>query len=306
MTPSDSDPKAPLPAVRNDPTIPRTALERVLARATELQSEGTDAPEAVSESRLMEIAREVGIDTANLRQALAEERSRFPLQEAEHGVILDALGPATMSAQRLVPGTTLKVLAKLDAWMPKMEALSVRRRATDRVSWEPRRDPLGNFLRSLGMGGRRLDLVRLDQVVASVNAVDASRSVVRFDTESHAARRAQRTTFNVIALALIFAATLGAIPLRCSRARGRWRGHGGDRRVLRRDRVVQLAGDPSRLSADAGAHPPEARAIAGRTRARRNAAAAKPGEAGHRGAFALTAGTTTTLISDRRSVIGDQ
>jgi hypothetical protein len=161
----------------------------------------------------MEIAREVGIDTANLRQALAEERARFPLQEAEKGVVLDALGPATMSAQRLVPGTPADVLARLDAWMPKMEGLAVRRRAQDRVSWEPRRDPLGNFFRSLGMGGRRMDLVRLDQLVASATAVDGSRSVVRFDSESHAARRAQRTTFTLVALALFLAAGLSAVPL---------------------------------------------------------------------------------------------
>ena len=212
-TPSDSDPRSPLPAVRNDATIPRTALERVLARATELQSEGSEAPEAVSESRLMEIAREVGIDTTNLRQALAEERARFPLQEAEKGVVLDALGPATMSAQRLVPGTPAEVLAKLDAWMPKMEGLAVRRRAPERVSWEPRRDPLGNFFRSLGMGGRRLDLVRLDQLVASATAVDGARSIVRFDSESHAARRAQRTTFTLIALALFLFGGLSAVPL---------------------------------------------------------------------------------------------
>jgi len=212
-TPSDSNPRPPLPVVSKEPTLPRAALERVLARASELSAEGTDAPDAISESRLVEIAREVGIDTSHLRQALAEERARLPLQEPDHGVILDALGPATLSTQRLVPGTPSEVLAKLEAWMPKMESLTLRRRVTDRVSWEPRRDPLGNFFRSLGMGGRRLDLVRLDQVVASVTAVDATHSVVRLDSEAHAARRTQRTTFTVSALALIFAATLGAIPL---------------------------------------------------------------------------------------------
>ena len=211
-TPSDSN-RPPLPVVSKDPTIPRAALERVLARASELTAEGTDAPDAISESRLMEIGREVGIDTANLRQALAEERARLPLEEPDHGVILDALGPSTLSTQRLVPGTPSEVLAKLDAWMPKMEGLMLRRRVADRVSWEPRHDPLGNFFRSLGMGGRRLDLVRLDQVVASVTAVDATHSVVRFDSEAHAARRAQRTTFAVSALALAFVGLLAAIPL---------------------------------------------------------------------------------------------
>ena len=81
------------------------------------------------------------------------------------------------------------------------------------MSWEPRHDPIGNFFRNLGLGGRRFDLVRLDQMVASVTAVDASRSVVRFDAEAHAARRTQRTTITLIAIALFFAAGLSSIPL---------------------------------------------------------------------------------------------
>ena len=212
-TPSDADRRALSPVTSSEPMLPRAALERVLARATELQGDGTEVPDAVSESRLMEIAREVGIDTAHLRQALAEERARLPMQEPEHGMVLDALGPATVSVQRVVPGTPAEVLAKLDAWMPRMESLALRRRVADRVSWEPRRDPLGNFLRSLGMGGRRLDLVRLDQVVASVTPIDASRSVVRFDAESFAARRTQRTSITLIAIALLAATVLMSVPL---------------------------------------------------------------------------------------------
>ena len=60
----------------DEPAIPRDALERVLARATELQGVSGEPSEAISESRLMEVAREVGIDAQHLRQALAEERAR--------------------------------------------------------------------------------------------------------------------------------------------------------------------------------------------------------------------------------------
>ena len=193
--PTDPDSPKSIALRRANATIPREALERVLARATQLQSDGSDAPEVLSEARLLEIAREVGIDAGNLQQALAEERARVPLATNDQGAVLDALGPATLSAQRVVPGTPAEILAKLEGWMPRMEAVTVRRRIGDRISWEPRHDALGNFLRSLGMGGRRFDLVRLDQVVASVTAVDATRSVVRFDIESRKARRTQRNTF---------------------------------------------------------------------------------------------------------------
>ncbi len=198
-SPPDSD--LPVsPAV--EPVLPRAALERVLARATQLQGDGSDVPDVVSESRLLEIAGEVGIDAQHLKQAMAEERARLPMQEEEHGMVLDALGPPTLSVQRVVPGTPAEILAKLDAWMPRMESLMLRRRIADRVSWEPRRDALGNFFRSLGMGGRRLDLVRLDQLVASVTVVDATRSIVRFDADAFAARRAQRTSAVLIMVAL--------------------------------------------------------------------------------------------------------
>jgi hypothetical protein len=189
--------------------IPRTALERVLARASELQTTTTDSDESMSEERLLEIAREVGLDPSHVRQAMAEERTRLPLTEADTGPMLDALGPASVSARRTVPGLPDDVLRRLDAWMPRMESLSTRRRIGDRQSWEPRHDPLGNFLRSFGVGGRRFDLVRVDQVVASVTAVDATRSVVRLDADTAKMRRSQRN--QVIGLMVLLLLMFGVV-----------------------------------------------------------------------------------------------
>ena len=172
--------------------IPRTALERVLARASELQTTTSEGAESVSEERLLEIAKEVGLDLSHVRQAIAEERSRLPMSETETGPMLDSLGPAAVGAQRTVPGTPDDILHRLDSWMPRMESLSTRRRIGDRQSWEPRHDPFGNFLRSFGVGGRRFDLVRVDQVTASVTAIDNARSVIRLDADIAGMRRLQR------------------------------------------------------------------------------------------------------------------
>lgn len=179
------------PAIPRD-AIPREALERVLARATELQGVSGEPTEAISESRLMEVAREVGIDAQHLRQALAEERARIAFDAPDSGPILDSLGTALVDAQRVVPGNANDVQARLDAWLPRMEGLAVRRKTPQRTSWEPRHDPLGNALRALGAGGRRFDLVRVDQLIATVTPIDESKSVVRFDVELSAARRSQR------------------------------------------------------------------------------------------------------------------
>jgi hypothetical protein len=212
--PMQSAPVAPSAPVRQaNAVIPREALERVLARAVELQTVHEELPDGISEARLVEIAKEVGIDVPNLRQAMAEERARLPLTEEEHGFMLDALGPGSASAQRTVPGTPSEISAKLDAWMPRMELLAMRRKVGDHTSWEPKRDPLGNFLRNFGVGGRRMDLVRSDQVSAMVTTVDGTKSVVRLESAMYGARRAQRTVFSVLATGLVLGFSLLSIPI---------------------------------------------------------------------------------------------
>jgi hypothetical protein len=186
----------------DEPSIPRDALERVLARATELQGTTGEATDALSESRLLEVAREVGIDAQHLRQALAEERARIAFDAPEGGPVLDALGSALVHGQRVVQGGASDVQARLDGWLPRMEGLAVRRKAAQRTSWEPRRDPLGNALRALGAGGRRFDLVRADQVLAAVTPVDDGKSVVRFDVELSGVRKSHRATALGLAVGL--------------------------------------------------------------------------------------------------------
>ncbi|WP_310568792.1 hypothetical protein [Gemmatimonas sp.] len=193
--------------------IPRTALERVLARASELQTTTSEGVESVSEERLLDIAKEVGLDLAHVRQAIAEERARLPMSETESGPLLDSLGPASLGAQRTVPGTPDDILRRLDSWMPRMESLSTRRRIGDRQSWEPRRDPFGNFLRSFGVGGRRFDLVRVDQVTASVTAIDGVRSVVRLDADIAGMRRMQRNQAVALVIALGMLYAIIAVPV---------------------------------------------------------------------------------------------
>jgi hypothetical protein len=193
--------------------LPRTALERVLARAAELQVQTGDDSDSISEERLLDIAKEVGLDVPHVRQAIAEERAQMPFEAPESGVLLDALGPSMLSAQRTVPGTPAQVLQRLEAWLPRSELMQPVRRAGDRMIWEPRRDPLGNIFRSIGLGGRRFDLVRLDQLVVSATKVDDTRSVLRFVAIANGARRSQRTTGVVLGSVLAFLALFIIVPM---------------------------------------------------------------------------------------------
>jgi len=67
-----ADPSSPKPPAR---ALDRSSLERVLARAAELQSTTGETGEEFTEEQLLELGREVGLSPQNLRQALAEERT---------------------------------------------------------------------------------------------------------------------------------------------------------------------------------------------------------------------------------------
>ena len=60
--------------------VTRGALERVLARAAELQGasgDETDAADNLTDEQVLELGKEVGLSPEHIRQALAEERSRL-------------------------------------------------------------------------------------------------------------------------------------------------------------------------------------------------------------------------------------
>ena len=168
--------------------LDRAALERVLARATELQARLSDAPDELTEKELLELGGEVGIPAEHMRQALAEERTRVVLPE-ETGVVGSWFGSTVASASRVVSGTPAEVLALLDAWMQRQELLRVRRRIGDRLTWEVRRDFVGSMQASFNIGGRPYALTAAAEVGATVVAVDAKRVLVRLDADFGGSRR---------------------------------------------------------------------------------------------------------------------
>ena len=166
----------PTPPVRID----RAAVDRVLARALELQATGPgDANEQLTETQLLDLAREVGLDPVNLRQALAEERTRVAVPD-ERGLLAGLYGGAYASAQRTVRGTPAQVLKALDDWMQRQESLTVLRYFnSERIVWETRRDVVGLVRRAVS--GRGHALARATDVSATAIAVDATRVMIRLD-----------------------------------------------------------------------------------------------------------------------------
>jgi len=185
--PEDAPVPAPSPGTSLAP-LDRAALERVLARAAELQARSAEPPEGLTDAQLLELGDEVGLSAEHLRQALAEERTRIA-PPVETGVIGSWFGSSVAAASRVVRGTPAGVLGQLDSWMQREELLRVRRRLGDRVTWEARRDFMGNMQARFNLGGRSYALTTASQVGATAVAVDAERVLVRLDADFGPSRR---------------------------------------------------------------------------------------------------------------------
>src|SRR5258706_14315398 len=185
----DEKPPLPAPVPGRQTLLDRQALERVLARAAELQGASAlpDSSDLISESQLLDIGNEVGLNPSPINQALAEERTRINVPE-ERGLVAQISGAGFATATRTVPGTPRDVLATIDAWMLRDECLQVQRRFADRITWEPQRGLFGKLRRTVNVSGRGYYLMDAGQVSATVMPVDSTRVVVRLDADIHASR----------------------------------------------------------------------------------------------------------------------
>jgi hypothetical protein len=186
-----ADEKAPLPTPlgSKQTLLDRQALERVLARAAELQGAPAmpESSDLISESEVLDIGKEVGLSPATIKQALAEERTRIHVPE-ERGLVAQIAGAGFATATRTVPGNPRDVLATIDMLMVRDECLQVQRRFTDRITWEPQRGLFGKIRRTVNVTGKGFYLMDAAQVSATVMPVDSSRVVVRLDADIHPSR----------------------------------------------------------------------------------------------------------------------
>lgn len=174
---------APTPAA-----LDRSALDRVLARAAELNAHSVEPAEGMTEAELVSLGNEVGISAEHIRQALAEERTRV-VTPASPGVAGGLFGGTAAMASRMVNGTPASILASLDSWMQKEEILRTKRRYADRLTWEARRDLVGNLQAGFNFSGKAYALKSASEVGATVVAIDAQRSLVRLDADFAEPRR---------------------------------------------------------------------------------------------------------------------
>lgn len=170
--------------------IDRTALERIIQRAAELQTAEREIGDTLSSDELIALGREVGIPVRYLQQALLEERSRIGTPSA-NGLIERVAGPGQVTAQRVVAMDGDRAEQALIRWMESNELLCVQRQQPGRISWEP----MGGFqaairrsTAALGTGKRPFMLSRAATVSATVLPLESGYSHIALAADARRVR----------------------------------------------------------------------------------------------------------------------
>jgi hypothetical protein len=193
--------------------LDRAALDRVLARAAELQSASIDAGDtggSLTEAQIIELGREAGMSPDHLRQAIAEERTLTVVPD-DGGIAATVIGPARVRATRIIAGKPAEILEVIDTWMQRQESLQVKRRIADRIVWEARRDVFSAIQRAVDLGGRGYALTRAGEVSATTTAVDAGRTLVVLDAGLSSYRGTLMTSTTVASGLGASASVIGAV-----------------------------------------------------------------------------------------------
>jgi hypothetical protein len=153
--------------------IDRSAIERIIQRATELQTGERDIADGLTPEEVVSLGKEVGIPERYLQQAMLEERSR-DIAPAPEGVLDRAIGPGTVRAERVVRGNPDEVEQRLSRYMDNHELLTLQRQQPGRITWEPLRGVQGALRRSSAVfqGNRPFMLSRAGLVSATVIALE--------------------------------------------------------------------------------------------------------------------------------------
>lgn len=150
--------------------VDRATLERIIQRATELQTAERDIGENLTSDEVMALGREVGIPGRYLQQALLEERTRM-VTAGPSGLVERLTGPAQITAQRVVRGEQEGIEAHLVRWLDQNELFCVQRHQPGRIAWEPVGGIQAAIRRATAAAGgskRPMMLARADAVSATV------------------------------------------------------------------------------------------------------------------------------------------
>lgn len=179
------DAPTPAPGASTPPAAARgfstRELEAVIRRAVELQAgDAGRGDEGVSEAEVVRIGRELGLEPATVRRAMAEVRLG-PAEE--HGALVHVIGSRTVRASRTLRRPAATTASLLERYLRETELMVPQRRFPDRTRYV--RDSslaagLTRFARGFSRAQKPLDL---NEIEAGVHALDAGSCLVEVSTD---------------------------------------------------------------------------------------------------------------------------
>lgn len=145
-------------------------LEAVIRRAVELQAGPASRDEGVSDTEVIRIGQELGLEAGAVRRAIAEVRSRPP---EDRGLLGRSMGPGIVRAARVLRRPAAPTGLLIEQYLRESELMVVQRRFPDRTRYVKDSSfaaGMARLARGFTRTGEPLGLKQFDVGVAALDA----------------------------------------------------------------------------------------------------------------------------------------
>jgi hypothetical protein len=190
--------------------IPAEDLEPIVRRAAEIQNKrGNPGSQMLTEEEVVEIGRQVGLEPAYVRRAMAEVRAESLAPGHPPGNrILDLLaGDARVEVRRVVAGEPTLIQKQVEIQLRDREKLTALRHQPLRSVWEASAGVMDRLERFMNFSGKEYALAEARQVHFAVAEIEPGWSLATLAADfGNKREELLYTVGGVVAVVAVFAA----------------------------------------------------------------------------------------------------
>ena len=162
-------------------SLTRKEFDEVIRRAAEIAASEPEGGESgLTETELLRIADEVGLEERHVRKALAQVRAAPPTPS---GLISTLYGPPFVVASRVVPGTKEALIETIDEFMVAGRLLQAVRKGARVLQYRPAVDWASQIARAASSTKKKYYVAAAKRVEIRLEPVDDIRTMVQIEVE---------------------------------------------------------------------------------------------------------------------------
>ena len=190
-------------------------LELIVRRAAEIQNKrGHASSQLLTEEEVVEIGRQVGLEPAHVRRAMAEVHAESLAPKPPQGNrILDLVaGESRVEVRRVVAGEPTLIQQQVEMLLREREKLSALRRRPTRSVWEASAGIMDRLDRFMNVSGKEYALAETRQVELAIAETEPGWSLVTLAADlSNKREETLYTAGSGVGVAAILAAAFTAM-----------------------------------------------------------------------------------------------